>query len=412
MRVPFLFLSVLFLMNSATETLARQAASREEEIQQAQMRKSESLAPDEPERIESLIESLFIRAMKEIPRFSRIGPVRLQTGGLAEATGFAINPQLLWKNRKDSIRLDLSAAGSTRAFYALRTGMVLPSSVNRQLRFSIHAGHSDAPKLEYYGLGPDSSKGDRTNYRREDTTLDVVMAWHPNHRRWAAGIATGALFVNVGPGRDSRFASSESKYSAAAAPGIDIQTNFIRTTVYTDFDFRDFPGDPHAGNRIDLQYRRYTDFKRDLYTFGRFSANAEQYFPFFNKKRVVSMSGGVELTSTDKDQLVPFYLQPTLGGPDDLTGFRRYRFSDNNLVRFRGEYRWEVSAGFEMALFADAGKVFHKIEQIRLTGLARSAGFGLRFKTRDSVAFRIDTGFSREGFQTWVRFNTALQRSF
>jgi outer membrane protein assembly factor BamA len=103
--------------------------------------------------------------------------------------------------------------------------------------------------------------------------------------------------------------------------------------------------------------------------------------------------------------VVPFYLQPTLGGSDDLRGFRQYRYYDNDSLLMNAEYRWEVAPALDMAVFADAGKVFPRPWDISLTNLQTDGGFGIRFKNREAVLFRIDAGFSREGFQIWFKFN-------
>jgi hypothetical protein len=57
-----------------------------------------------------------------------------------------------------------------------------------------------------------------------------------------------------------------------------------------------------------------------------------------------------------------------------------------------------------MALFADAGKVFHRPGELNLAHLQSAEGFGFRFRSRASVIMRLDFGFSREGFQGWFRF--------
>jgi outer membrane protein assembly factor BamA len=134
-------------------------------------------------------------------------------------------------------------------------------------------------------------------------------------------------------------------------------------------------------------------------------ASAEHYIPFLNKKRVIAFRAATELSDPDGGNVVPFYMQPTLGGSDNLRGFGRYRFYDNNSLLFNAEYRWEISYGFDMALFADAGKVTPRRGQINLSSLQTDAGFGFRFKSPNKVVLRIDAGFSREGFQTWVVFN-------
>jgi outer membrane protein assembly factor BamA len=279
---------------------------------------------------------------------------------------------------------------------------------SRQLRVGIDASHADSPKVDYYGPGPGSSKGNRTNYRREDTTLDFHVAWHPVRRHVTAKFEIGPYFANVGPGKDSRFASAETVYTPREAPGIDLQTNFLRTANSVDLDFRDLPGDPHDGSRLVIRYLHYADLRDGPYSFSRVSVAGEHYIGFLNKKRTFGFRAATDLTFPGPNEVVPFYLQPTLGGPDDLRGFRLYRFNGDNLVLFNGEYRWEISTGFDTALFADAGKVFDRAHQISLSSLETSGGFGFRFKIRDKVVMRIDTGFSREGFQTWVRFNTGL----
>jgi hemolysin activation/secretion protein len=63
-----------------------------------------------------------------------------------------------------------------------------------------------------------------------------------------------------------------------------------------------------------------------------------------------------------------------------------------------------VFAGLDMALFADGGKVFARRRRWNLKDLEGSVGFGLRFNVRNHTFLRIDTGFSHEGFQVWLKF--------
>jgi hemolysin activation/secretion protein len=62
----------------------------------------------------------------------------------------------------------------------------------------------------------------------------------------------------------------------------------------------------------------------------------------------------------------------------------------------------------DAALFADAGKVFHRREQWNLKDLESAVGFGLRFNVNNNVFMRVDVGFSHEGFQVWVKFNNVF----
>ena len=157
-----------------------------------------------------------------------------------------------------------------------------------------------------------------------------------------------------------------------------------------------------------LEYQHYWDLKRSMYSFARTWADLQLYLPFFNRKRVIALRGRADFTHPDRNQVVPFYLQPVLGASGDFRGYRAYRYRDNNLLLFNAEYRWEVSSGFDIALFADSGRVFEKARQINLSHLKNSAGFGFRFKSREAVVMRIDTGFSREGWQIWLKFGNVF----
>jgi outer membrane protein assembly factor BamA len=145
-----------------------------------------------------------------------------------------------------------------------------------------------------------------------------------------------------------------------------------------------------------------------LFSFSRLDLEAQQYIPFFNQRRVIAMRARIQATDPHEGQLVPFYLQPTLGGADDLRGFRAYRFYGNASALANLEYRWEVFSGLDMALFADTGRVFNRWQEIKLRDFETSYGFGFRFNVRNDVFMRIDTGFSHEGFEVWLRFNNVF----
>jgi outer membrane protein assembly factor BamA len=141
------------------------------------------------------------------------------------------------------------------------------------------------------------------------------------------------------------------------------------------------------------------------YSFQRLDLEADQYFGFFNDQHVIALRGKVEATEPWSGQQVPFYLEPTLGGPDDLRGYRAFCFCDRNALVLNSEYRWNLVGSLAMALFVDAGQVYDKWEQINLRNLHTHYGFGFRVKTGNAVFMRIDTGFSHEGVAVWARFN-------
>ena len=380
-----------------TQAQTTNAKSRVEQIQEQQAEKAARLQPDEP----TPVEQEFVKSQDVAGRLFK-GSARLEVdGALPQGAGLSLGPVLEYNSASRNFVLRWSAIGSTRAFYSSSIAAGAPHIAKGRVAISGDAGHLDAPQLDYYGPGPDSLESGRTTYREEDTHFDFHLRWSPYRHRFSNGMRLGLLLVNVGPGTRHEFPASDAVYTPEQAPGVDVQSDFFRAGYWLEFDARDVPGNPHAGTRLSAGFDHYTDLRKSRFSFGRFSADAEQLIPFFNQKRVIALHGATELSFSGSGQVVPFYLQPYLGGSHDLRGFNRYRFRDDNTLVFNAEYRWEISTGFDFVLFGDAGRVFHRPEDISLSHLQTDAGFGFRFKARDKLFLSLDTGFSREGAHVW-----------
>ncbi len=174
-----------------------------------------------------------------------------------------------------------------------------------------------------------------------------------------------------------------------------------------EYDWRNDSTDPTSGGRYSAQYLRYLDRNLGQYSFLRLDLDASQYIPLFNETRVIALRAASSLTTTGGNQRVPFYLQPALGGPDTLRGYRFNRFYGDNSTTVSAEYRWDAGPTVQMVAFADGGKVFNRWEQWNFHALQTDVGFGLRLRGRTmKPVFSFDTGFSHEGFQIWFRANS------
>jgi outer membrane protein assembly factor BamA len=380
-------------------------ATRAGKIDQERREKASRLAAPEPNKTERIFETT--EHIVDLLFGSQSG-LRPVIGGLATGAGFAAGPEYY---RPDLLNSNMvfrtSARGSTGLGELLDAQVTFPHLAADHVFFDLYGVYQNYPSLDYYGPGPNSSKTGRADYRLETTSFDSTIGVIPfSHVR--VGLTGGYLLVNVGPGSDDRLASAPDIYPPTLAFGINHQSNFLRAGPFVQFDYRDNPLDPHSGGNYFVSYVYYDDRKLDVSNHRKLTAEATQYFPFFNKKRVIALRGKTELSYRNTGQIIPFYLQPVLGGSDDLRGFRPFRFYDNNLMVMNAEYRWEVMTGFDMAVFADAGKVFHRHAEMDFTNLQTDGGFGLRFKTRSTVFMRWDVGFSREGFQVWIKFNNVF----
>jgi len=341
--------------------------------------------------------------------FSRIGnaitdsPIRILSGGLGTGAGIGVGLVLERKSYQDRVISRLWGVELLHNFYTVGTGVEITNLTRRNLSLAIAGSYSYAPQLDYYGPGPNSSIHNRTDYLKEDTLFGLRVALLA-HRLTAEACRVGELLVNVGPGTNGSIPSTQTVFGPSQAPGIDMQSNYLIGGCSVEIDSRDYPDDPHAGSYAAVNFDRYYAQDNNVFSFNRLSAVGEHYIPFWNQKRVIALRANTILSLHSDDQVVPFYLQPTLGSDTELRGYRRYRFYDENSIALTAEYRWEISTGIDMALFADSGEVFHRPGEFTFSEMDGSAGFGFRFKYQRSVAARLDMGFSREGFQVWLKF--------
>jgi outer membrane protein assembly factor BamA len=384
--------------------------TRAEEIERARDAKQAVLKPEEVSKAERVLRD--VREKKWLERLTAgYNGFRAKIGNLVTGGGFALGPEYYREDLFDgNLAVRASAQASTRRYTKFESEAALRRLWNGRSTINVLASHRNYGSLNYYGPGPDSPKEFRTNYRLEDTSLEVFGTVQPT--RWTKiGASTGKLWVNVGPGTDSKFTSTDLVFTEARLPGIQRQTDFQRTSVFGQLDYRDDPNGPKAGGNYVFQHSWYVDREFSLYGFRRMDIDVQQFVPFLNKSRRFALRAKGTFTESSFPQQTPFYLQPILGGSDDLRGFRPFRFSDRNMVVYNAEYQWEIFSGLEGAVFGDAGKVMPRRSQLSFSDLESSVGFGLRFNVRNATFIRIDVGFSHEGFQLWFKFNDAFNSS-
>lgn len=384
-----------------------QPDSRLAAIATEQEQKAAEVMPDEPNKIERGM--LWFRERDPLGQFfGGVRGFRPRLGGLGAGTGFALGleyfrPDLLG----GQVTLRTGAQSTLRGDRKFDFELAAPQLSGGRYFAEFYAVHHDYSRLNYYGPGPESEKTGRTDFRFEDTAMDLTVGSRPV-KHLTVGSSAGYVFNNVGHGTDSRFASAEQVYSPVQAPGIDAQSNFLRTGAFAQYDWRDNPDGPRRGGNYYAQFSDYRDRTFGVSDFRRLDFEAQQFVSVLNDRRVFALRA--KSTLTYADGAIPFYMQPSLGGAEDLRGYRPYRFRGDNLFAMNAEYRWEVFSGLDMAIFGDAGQVFMNKSDLRLKNPESDLGFGFRFNQRDKTFLRLDVGFSHEGFQVWVKFNNVFKK--
>lgn len=398
---------VLLLVSCAPLFSQDAIESRAAEIEALREKKARELAPDENTKVERVL--IEIKDKKILERFTEgIAGFRVKIGGLATGQGFAIGPEYLRRDLADGrVQFRSSARFSFIGAQLYDMQLAMPQLGDGLFFADLSSVYQNYPRMDYYGPGPDSSKTGRSDFRLEQTSFDGAAGVQPL-RPLKIGVRAGYLLANVGPGNDQRLGQAAELYPPALTPGIGEQSDFVRTSAFVQLDTRDNPGGPRRGGNYTATWSYYSDRGLGRHSFRRWDLDAQQYIPFFNERRVIALRARTVLSDAGRGQTVPFYLQPVLGGSETNRGFRPYRFYDDNMMVYTAEYRWESFSGLDMALFADAGKVFPRRGDFDLKHLETSVGFGFRFNVRNSVFLRVDVGFSHEGYQVWLKFNNVF----
>jgi outer membrane protein assembly factor BamA len=295
------------------------------------------------------------------------------------------------------------AARSTRGYRRYGGGVTMRHIGGSAIDARVWGQKFEFPQEDLFGIGQHSRRDERTNYLHESTEVGTELRWSPAKVvTFTGGVAY--LQPKIGSGTDSRFPSTETRFSETTLPGLTAQPDFLRTDLGAALELRDNPLHPHSGGRYAVTLSNYDDRTLGAYAFHSVTMDAQHYVPLPNRYRVVALHAAVVMTDAGAGQQVPFYYQPTLGGSQQLRGFREFRFRDQNSLVMSAEYRWEASWMLDAAVFVDAGKVAATRSDLNLRDLAASYGVGLRVHSNSAFVARLDLAFSREGFIPLLRF--------
>lgn len=288
--------------------------------------------------------------------------------------------------RRDRVFVDASTSLSIRGYKQAQGRLELPQLFKSRLALGTEVRWQDYPKVRYFGAGPDTLEGARTEYRLR--TQNVVGYATLRPLRW--------FDVNAEIG----WLKPELPARSIAEP------EFMHGQVSLTADGRDYPGHPTRGILLRAAASRYEDRGTGAHSFDRYETEAAAFLPLAGSRIVLALRGWVVASETEPGQTVPFYLLPSLGGGNSLRGYVDYRFHDRNLAVAVAELRLKMMTHMDLALFADAGNVAAERRDLDLE--KRSYGAGLRLHTRRETFAMVDVARGDEGWRVLFRLTDPL----
>jgi hypothetical protein len=377
-------------------------ASRAQAIVDAEQEKAKHLTPQEPPHGELKFDHIETGLINRI--FNVNGP-SLKFGGIPTGGGFSLGPQYTRQDLvADHLTWNTYIVGSTRKWYGGGSSFDFHDLANGHFEIKTDGGYANSTSVWYFGQGPDSSKSDKTDFDREFTTTHIAALGHFFDQKLTLGYTVGGLLVHVGPGDLNNTPPTQQLFSEANTPGLAQQSNFITGTTTVLLDFTRVGFSNPEGLQLEADDSQFFDRSGNQANFHLLETQGTYYLPLTNGMRTLVFRVRNETAFAEANQTVPFYLQPTLGGPDDLRGYDRYRFYANGNSLASAEYRWSLSQTLEMAVFGEGGNVYGRPGLIGFRDFRGDGGFGLRFKNKQASVMRLDVGFSPEGVHVWFVF--------
>jgi outer membrane protein assembly factor BamA len=394
------------ILATAARIDAQDPTTRAETLQQQREEKAQQLTPPTHNRLERGLMDLESGRV-----FERLlnPPEGLypKIGNITTGSGFSFGPGYRYPRLfGGQVVFSSFIAASFSQYWMIDVRLDAPRLANERVGVGVHAQRYDFPSEDFFGLGPDSSRDNETIYGLRNTVVGGYGSVRP--MSWLI-LTAGVDYLNPAIDAFSEDDSLLRLFSPADAPGVLVQPEFYRYSATIDVNMRNPRGNPRRGGRYALGYQRYDDTGRDLFSFNRVDVDLQQYIPLVRDRRVLALRARTVMTDADSDAEVPFYFQPTLGGPDDLRGFRHFRFRDRNTLLFQAEYRWEIFTAVDGAIFYDIGKVAPRRQDFHLSEFERDFGIGFRFGTANGVFLRIEGAFgSAAGTHFILRFGNVF----
>jgi hypothetical protein len=361
--------------------------TREEVIAAAQAAKESATPPDTESKAEHIADLvggvLTPKAHSFFPYFDSV----YSGGGFTLGAGYG----WLFGDHSNAAIRGLYSIKNYKLIEAVTTSS---QHLDGKLTVGARVGWRDAPEAAFYGLGMETTLDDRANFNLREGYGDATATLWPSGWTMLAGsVGVEGYTIKSGKGDEP---SIEEAFTPAAAPGLGTNPTYVHSQATAAIDWRTSPGYSRKGGYYGLTLHDYSN-TNGVYDFNRLDATLIQHVPVLRETWVLSFRG--DMKTTLGDDLVPYFLLPSLGSGSTLRAYHSWRFRDRHSLLMSGEFRWIPSRlGMDMAIFYDAGKVASRREDLNFVGLEHDWGVGMRLHGPTQTPLRIEVSRGSEGW--------------
>ncbi len=328
------------------------------------------------------------------------------TAGVTAGAGVAPKP---WRTESLITIVRARASASTNKYWAV-DGSVAWQHMNTW-RVEPYVRLRSMKQLNFFGVGNESLRADRADFSMLDRRVGAYGYARPVG--WLAIGARGeGSFPRTSSGHSDTLPSIEEKFSPVTLTGFSEKTNYIYIGGFANLNYPYVRSErPRRGGDYGITLGLFHDTSGTGNSFRRFEVEGQERFPVFGTDRALTFHGRLSSSRASSGNEVPFYLMDTLGGADNLRGFKEeiiggdettstirsyesFRFRDTTTAFIQAEFRQRLYAQLFISLFADAGTVATTVTKLSADNLRRGVGAGLGL-------FRANALMIRAEFSLW-----------
>ena len=297
-------------------------------------------------------------------------------------------------------RLYLQAAYSTMGHQDHFVRYKIPEMFGR-LSLDMRAGYRVVTNEDFFGIGNETDRDDRTNFRHEKLggELKVGGIW----KKWLRTRLLVDYADHVLGDGEGDSESTLAKFNEDTAPSIGGAT-LLGVGGSIALDTRDNDFYPSKGSLAQLSATLYNQIDDDRYGFTRYHFEVGHCLTLYRPGRVLAVRLVGEMnTRLSDDKQTPFFERASLGGDTTLRGYSSGRFRDKDLILLNVEYRypiWEAHrdrrGAMDAVIFTDVGRVFNDLAEDTISDYKKTFGGGIRARTMEDFVFRAEVAWSKE----------------
>ncbi len=281
----------------------------------------------------------------------------------------------------------------------------------------VSAGFEKSLTLRFFGLGPETTEDDETNYSDAEARLGarLQLSFPEPGGDWVVSGGARVERHNLGHGWVEGLPDTLDAHPGLFAEGDGYWGGWLGAGLR--YDTRDSPHNPYNGWTIGVSADGplvqsglgpgvvvSANGSAVLAVPGLFHSGGD---PGEEHPPTDTLAAGAFLSGAAGD--LPFWALPTLGGSDTLRGYIGHRWTDRAAWHAGAEYRfWWLPRGFTLtdtirferlgaAFFYDIGAVAGTVPDLAESRVRSSTGVSFRVSLERKAVFRFDVGFSAEG---------------